>query len=211
MGVIKQGILGGFSGKVGSVVGSSWKGLAVIKAKPLSVANPKTAGQVAQRGAFASVVAFAGNILASTIKPLNDKFATKQSGYNKFIKLSIDAFDTNGLSDGSLVKISQGSLLAVPSITGASSDGNVAITLGWTDNSGEGNALATDKAYAVVYNETQDSFSTASGTTTREDEGISVSLDAVAESDVLHCYVAFLSDDGSKVSNTVYKEVTVAA
>ena len=48
MGILKQGILGGFSGKVANVVGTSWKGIAVIKAMPLSVANPKTAGQVAQ-------------------------------------------------------------------------------------------------------------------------------------------------------------------
>jgi len=35
MGTIKKGILGGFSGKVGTVVGSSWKGIVLIyKSKP---------------------------------------------------------------------------------------------------------------------------------------------------------------------------------
>ena len=31
MGTIKQGILGGFSGKVGTVVGSSWKGISYMR------------------------------------------------------------------------------------------------------------------------------------------------------------------------------------
>ena len=33
MGTIKQGILGGFSGKVGTVVGSSWKGISYMRGK----------------------------------------------------------------------------------------------------------------------------------------------------------------------------------
>ena len=31
MGIIKQGVPGGFSGKVGTVIGSSWKGIAVMR------------------------------------------------------------------------------------------------------------------------------------------------------------------------------------
>lgn len=70
MATIKQGILGGFSGRVGTIVGTSWKGIAVMKSLPLSVANPKTAGQVGQRTKFSSVVALASVILSSIIKPL---------------------------------------------------------------------------------------------------------------------------------------------
>ncbi len=49
MGRINQGILGGFSGKVGNVVGGNWKGIDYMRVKPASVANPKTVGQVNQR------------------------------------------------------------------------------------------------------------------------------------------------------------------
>jgi hypothetical protein len=31
MGIIKQAVPGGFSGKVGTVIGSSWKGIAVMR------------------------------------------------------------------------------------------------------------------------------------------------------------------------------------
>ena len=63
MATIKQGILGAFSGKVGSVVGSSWKGIAIMKALPASVANPRTAKQVIQRSKMSSAVAFAKEVL----------------------------------------------------------------------------------------------------------------------------------------------------
>jgi hypothetical protein len=46
MGTIKKGVLGGFSGKVGSVVGASWKGIDYIRSLPASVKNPRTEGQV---------------------------------------------------------------------------------------------------------------------------------------------------------------------
>ena len=52
MGKIAQGILGGFSGKVGTVVGGRWKNIDYIRAKPISVANPRTEGQVNQRNRF---------------------------------------------------------------------------------------------------------------------------------------------------------------
>jgi hypothetical protein len=42
MGKISQGILGGISGKVGNVIGGSWKGIDYIRVKPSSVANPRT-------------------------------------------------------------------------------------------------------------------------------------------------------------------------
>ena len=55
MGKIKQGILGGFKGTVGTVVGSSWNGVAYMKGKPQSVKNPRTDAQVQQRNFFKEV------------------------------------------------------------------------------------------------------------------------------------------------------------
>ena len=57
MGKIKQGILGGFRGTVGTVVGSSWNGIAYMKGKPQSVRNPRTDAQLQQREFFKEVQA----------------------------------------------------------------------------------------------------------------------------------------------------------
>ena len=57
MGKIKQGILGGFRGTVGTVIGSSWNGVAYMKGKPQSVKNPRSDAQVQQRTFFKEVQA----------------------------------------------------------------------------------------------------------------------------------------------------------
>ena len=58
MGKISQGILGGVSGKVGNVIGGSWKGIDYLRIKPSSVANPRTEGQVTQRYKFTAALEF---------------------------------------------------------------------------------------------------------------------------------------------------------
>ncbi len=58
MGTIKQGVLGGFSGKVGTVIGSFWKGKSVMRSIAPHIANPKSDGQQVQRQKFAVVIKF---------------------------------------------------------------------------------------------------------------------------------------------------------
>ena len=99
MAVIKRGILGGFSGKIGNVVGTSWKGIAVMKVKPLSVANPRTVKQVAQRTKFKGVVLAGSNLLINIVKPLWDANAQRMSGFNDFIRNNVEAFSSAGVLD----------------------------------------------------------------------------------------------------------------
>ena len=58
MGIIRQGVLGGISGKIGNIVGASWKGINYLRIKPASVANPRTPLQVNQRNKFQAVLEF---------------------------------------------------------------------------------------------------------------------------------------------------------
>jgi hypothetical protein len=62
MGKIKQGILGGFKGKVGTVIGASWNGIAYMRGLPQSVKNPKTPAQQAQREFFSEVQDLVGQL-----------------------------------------------------------------------------------------------------------------------------------------------------
>lgn len=57
MGKIKQGILGGFSGKVGTVVGSFWNGIFYIKALPQSYSKNRSSKQTKQQLYFKELVA----------------------------------------------------------------------------------------------------------------------------------------------------------
>jgi hypothetical protein len=211
MGVIKQGILGGFSGKVANVVGSSWKGIAVLKSLPLSVANPKTAGQVAQRGAMSSIVVASRLLLASLIQPYWNPFSQRMSGYNAFVKENIDTFLTAGFTTFADFFATRGSLLGITSTSDVADESLSTIVINWTDNSGTADALGADDVSAVVYNETQDTWLTNIGGAIREDETMSISDANMAVSDVLHIYLFVANAAISKVADSTYTTTTVAA
>lgn len=114
MGKIKQGILGGFANKVGTVVGSSWKGIAVMRSMPLSVANPKTTAQVSNRSKFAQVVKNGQQLLSSVIQPNFNPQAKYMSGYNVFVKINKDFLDgTTAAAYGAGVIVAKGDLSCV--------------------------------------------------------------------------------------------------
>lgn len=205
-----QGILGGLSGKIGNVVGSSWKGIPVLKTKPLSVANPQTAAQVAQRDKMEAVVAFATPILATVIKPLWDRFASRMSGFNAFVQANIGSFVSVGEFTPSTVKISEGKGAATVVNSVDSANGQAAVQLFWTDDSGEGYKLATDEVYAVVYNITKQEICSQFEVGVRSAGVIECVLPSnVATGNLLACYLGFRRADGTVVFDSSYKSETV--
>ena len=80
MGKIKQGILGGFKGKVGTVIGSSWNGIAYMKGQPQSVKDAKSAAQIAQRDFFREVQDLVGQLTAEQLAFL---FPSSPSGMTR--------------------------------------------------------------------------------------------------------------------------------
>lgn len=212
MGIIKQGILGGFSGKVANVVGSSWKGIAVIKSQPLSVSNPRTAAQVGQRNKMSACVAILKQITSEVLKPLNDRFAGQMSGYNYSLQESIKAFDANGnLATPASLKISRSGNKGT--LIDAVSDDKIvkAIHVSYPDESGSGYALETDKCYLVGYNETTGEISVDT-TTTRVDGEANLSFpdSGLTTGDHVHLYMAFLRADGTIGFAQDYKLYTVS-
>lgn len=211
MATIKQGILGGISGKIGNVVGSSWKGIAVLKSLPLSVSNPNTAGQQAQRGAMTGIVAVARILLAALITPYWNPFSQRMSGYNAFVKENIATFVGTVFTNFSSFYTSRGSLLGVPAVVGVSTAAGNTTTLTWTDNSGTADALATDEAIGVIYNETQDYWIVDAGSETRDNASLVIADPNVAQNDEVHCYLSFSRPNNSKVSDSVYYNETAGA
>lgn len=211
MGTIKQGILGGFSGKVANIVGSSWKGIAVIKSLPLSVANPKTAGQVAQRAKMTNVVEFSKEILASIIKPLRDRFAVQQSGYNTFVSDNIALFAAAMPSPAADLIIAEGKMASDPILTLVIADADETVTMTYADDSGEGFKLANDEVYAVATNEDTGDIGFSSGVAQRGDETVSFEMPSVNNTgDTVNGYLVFLRADGTVVSDTSFKTGVVA-
>ena len=212
MGVIKQGILGGFQNAVGAVVGSSWKGISVIKAKPVSVANPRTAAQVAQRDSMRYIVAITQPILAAFIKPLWDRFASKMSGYNDFVSTNIAQFVTEWPIMPQNLIFSKGKMAKTEQDTPVSHNNSGEVTMSWVNDAGDGLKLASDVAFAVARNRRTKEISATFTAATRADEAIVVSFNNnVVTGDHLDCYLAFRRADGTVVSGSSWFEGIVVA
>ena len=209
--VIKRGILGGVQNKIGNVVGSSWKGIATLRSLPLSVANPKTAAQTAVRSKFASASKLASAMLAPLIKPLWDRFAQQQSGYNAWIQANIENFSDSGEWSGSDFTMSKGSL-AVSAITSATADASAkSFTINWEPNP-IGDANPTDNAYIVLINQTTQYQEVYAGGQVRSDGSITGSYSGdITVADELYAYLSFRKADGTKVSDSTASEVTISA
>ena len=113
MGTIKQGILGGFNGKVGTVIGSSWKGITYMRSRAQHVKNPRTAGQIYSRNALKAVTA-ALRPLASTLRITFKESAHNMSAFNKAVAVNYKAaiYEAGGEPHFNYEKLilSQGSL-----------------------------------------------------------------------------------------------------
>jgi len=149
MGIIKRGILGGFKNKVANIVGTSWKGRAVIKSLPLSVANPRTAAQVANREQIAAISALGSTVLSTAIVPLWNRFAGDISGYNAFVRKNKNQFDVASKEFQNIV-IAEGKMMNPVNVTASISGQNVTFSL--TTPAGDAFALPTDKIYGFILN-----------------------------------------------------------
>lgn len=108
MGVIKRGILGGFQNKVGPVVGTNWKGISVIKSRPVSVANPNSPLQQEQRLAMKQITAYLRSFGLENVRLLNNNQAVRMSGYNRCVK-KVNTFKPGNELSGHVKCLASGS------------------------------------------------------------------------------------------------------
>lgn len=211
MGVIKRGILGGFRGKVANIVGTSWKGRAVIKSLPLSVANPKTAGQVKQRNKFSITSKLASAILAFWVKPLWDRFAGDISGYNAYVSNNINYVSDSGIIDFNSIEQSKGSLFpsVIDQVSG-NSPGSTSLNVQGDTDTGV-NGLTSDIRFILVLDGTTGDPLGSVNDQTRASSSSSVQLNRpLVSGELLYVYQSMLREDGTLVSNSEAKSVTVS-
>ena len=205
MGTFAKGILGAFSGKVGTVVGSTWKGIPVMK----SVSGPRkgnpTLLQLEQQARFTLMIKF--------LQPLTPLFnqtygngLVGMSGFNKAFSYNVlnaitgvyPVFSVNY----SMLLISIGVLpnASLPAVTSPLA-GKLAFN--WTDNSGIGKARPTDKAIVAVFCEELNHWIYNLNTATRNAGTYTLDVPAFSGKPV-QTFLGFLSEDGKFVSNSVY-------
>ena len=212
MGIIKQGILGGFSGKVGTVVGSSWKGISYMRGQAQSIKNPRTEKQMAQRDKFALALSFIRPI-QSFIQIGFKTYAHKQSAFNAAmsytLKNAIKGTYPNHSIDYEKAMVSRGSLVQPFNVNMLNNDNEIGIA--WTDNSGTANALDTDFAMPLAYNPAKEEAVYSLNSSCRGDEGVSLQYPSDWVGDTVHVYLGFVSEDGTLVADSTYiGSVTIA-
>ena len=213
MGIIRQGVIGGFSGKVGNVIGASWKGIAYMRIRPVSVANPKTDAQLDQRMRFTVALRFL-QPLTQFLKIGFKNFAEKMSPFNSAMSYnllnSILGTYPNYTINYPAALVTRGNLAPALNQAAASTvAGTVLFT--WTDNSDEANASALDQSLLVVYSPVKNQAVTFSTLGTRADATQAVTVPNSFSGDLVHCYIGFITVDGKMVSNSKYAgAITVA-
>jgi hypothetical protein len=212
MGKIKSGILGGFSGKVGPVVGGAWKGINYVRSSPVSVANPNTVAQAGQRTKFSTVVEIGKALLGTIVQPFWNPIAQKMSGFNDFVKSNIDAAIAAGGVTWANLKISRGALQPVAAITCVSDDSSNSHVISWVVNSGTGNALAGDVTIAAIYNRTQDYWVPSVGAQSRGFGSCTIVDNKAQVGDAIEAYLGFhRANDNSLCSDSKHVSTVVVA
>lgn len=212
MGRIKKGVLGGFSGTVGTVVGSNWNGIDYMRSRPTTNKNrTPSQKQLEQQAKFAVAVRFSRSVTELLMETFSG-YANQMTGINKavsdILKRAITGtYPTYDIAY-SQVFISRGSL---PNAETANASGGIAGTIefGWINgDTSFGKAKPTDLVLLVAY------CPELNRAVYRKGALRSALTDTLSvngfKNKVVQTWITFLSADGTDVSDSLFTgEVTV--
>ena len=200
-----KGILGGFSGMVGSVVGASWRGKDVMRSRPRKNNKPATVEQLAVRLKFRLVTKF-----LAPINLLLADFFGQPEGYKSRRDLATSYHINEAIAgsypdfeiDFDKVIIAMGTLLSIeqPTVTPTAGAG---LDISWADNSGQAGAAADDKLLVVVYNPDRNQYAIRQEAA-RAALAYSIDLPTAWAAETVHCWATFVTAEGKEAATSVY-------
>lgn len=212
MASFQKGILGGFSGKVGTVIGGNWKGIDYMRSKGGNKNKNPTQPQLSQQLKFGLCIRFL-QTMSGLVEVGFKTFAVQKTGINSALSYLLQnavagAYPTFNIvySD---VLVSRGDLpnvLGPAVVSGAAS----VVTFSWTDNSGVGSTKPTDKAILAAYCPAFNQCIYTTGSADRSALTDSIDLSTFA-GQLIETYIGFISADGKSVATSIYTgQVTVS-
>ena len=205
MGTYKNGICGPFSGKIGTVVGSTWNGIDYMRSLPRRSKRKPTEAQKAQRMKLAMAIAFL-RPLSGLVNMGFKSIAVKKTGFNaatsQLISGAVSGIYPDFAIDYSKVLISIGNLTGAWNAAVFSATAGV-LTVSWENNSGSGTAKATDKAVLVVYNPSRTEVLYTSEGSSRDLGMQSFSFPANYSGQTVHVWISFISQN-QIMSTSIY-------
>ncbi|MFT3738857.1 MAG: DUF6266 family protein [Breznakibacter sp.] len=204
MGKYSDGILGHFFGKVGTVVGSKWKGIHYMRSK----GSPRTGGfsdkQMEQQARFAAATRF--------IQPLHPVLRIgfhTQTRDNTALNLALSDLLLRAMAGDypdfvinyPALRLAKGTLLPVYQPQVSIEDGQ--IRFDWDVQNDQAGASADDEAMVVAIAE-EGSVSYLLRGATRVARSALLAIPQGAAGAPVHCYMAMVSATGKEVSNSLY-------
>ncbi len=216
MSVVSNPLIGHSSGKIGNVVFSTWKGLDVLKNKPMSVANPNTDSQQMRRSALSQVVSIFRQA-PGAIRAGYNKLAVQMSEWNAFAREVLNnSFNYATPPTATLVPanllISKGTISSTPILTNVSdvSDGTIAVTFATTAT--DPGQSAGDKAIVVGFNSTTGDWTGGTTAMLRSSGAANIPLPAGwVAGNVTRIYLAFFNSLSGESSDSINATGTVIA
>ncbi len=204
MGKINQGILGGFSGKVGSVIGGSWKGVAYMRGISTVRTKSNTLQQLKHRAKFATVM-LALQPLTPVLREGFKQYAQGQTAFNAAMSCTFQRAISGEYPNYTIhypdLLISRGSLAGVNYASAEAIASKIKVT--WENNSG-GAVQPTDKALVLAINPAKGQAAYLTEGAARDAQTEELAVSPHWSGDTVEVYLAFLSENGSEVSNSSY-------
>ena len=212
MGIISKGILGGFSGRVGTVIGFMRNGISYMRSIAASVTQPNTPAQLEQRARFKTAITFLrplNELLKIGFKNYTGKLSALNYAMSHTLQTGIRGIYPEFSIDFANVLLSRGTLAGAlnPNVLSLAAG---QVTFAWDDNSDELNAEATDGALLVAYNPTRNEAVFTNGESTRVDGTQTLSVPTSYTGDSLECYMAFVDAKGNVADSKYIGPVVMA-
>ena len=206
MGTYNKGILGPFSGKVGTVVGANWRGKDVMRSLPKKTDRTPTETQLLQREKFTAVSNFLtpiSNVVSLYYGSGSGELTRRNQAMSYHMKEAVTYVNPNFEILFDKVQISKGDLLGIQNPT-ASSPAAGEIRFNWEDNSGQGSAKNTDQLIVVLYSPLEDIYYTNGNAATRDAARVTLTLPTYFARLEVQAWITFASATGKSYATSVY-------
>lgn len=215
MGRINQGILGGFSNKVGTVVGYFRYGDAIMRGLAGQVSNPRTPLQEAARARFALVTKSVNACLGFInvfYKQVGTRTRQNSAVSRNLNNGSVTGTGTNVTLDFSQFEVSQGGdLVNVQAPAVAQGTGHT-LSFAWTDNTGvTPETTAADIVAVLVYNPARQQAVCDVSNASRLDASAIIAYPASWAGEEVQCYIATRSPNMELQSPSEYLSSVVVS
>jgi len=206
MGTYEKGILGPFTGTVGTVVGANFRGKNIMRSRPKKSNRLPSEQQIVQRDRFTTV----NHFLAPLRSLINRYYGHRQGAVSRFnqatsyhMKEAVEFIDDAFEIIYNKVLFAKGDLPGMQDPVVEAQEKS-SIDVGWKNNSGQGLAKEDDSLVVVVYIDKLQQFEIFEGVSTRESESIRIDLPTYLKDLKVHCWATFVSDPRKLSATSTY-------